>query len=56
MLECFPSLSLSDSSERDERFDLNSSTLYLLCNKDYKEESIWNDIKGKWNAGEYCGE
>ena len=42
VLERFPSLSLSDhSSERGERFDLNSSTLCPLCNKDYKE-TIWN--------------
>ena len=56
VLERFPSLSLSDSSERGERFNLNSSTLCPLCNGDHKEESIWNDIKGKWSAGEYCSE
>ena len=56
MLECFPSLSLSDSSERGERFDLNSSTLCPLCNGDHKEERIWNDIRGEWGAGEYCSE
>src|SRR5437763_8999626 len=56
VLERFPSLSLSDSSGRDERFDLNSSTLCPLCNGDHKEESLWNDIKGEWGAGEYCSE
>ena len=56
MLERFPSLYLSDSSERGERFDLNSSTLCPLCNGDHKEESLWNDIRGEWGAGEYCGE
>ena len=56
MLKCFPSLSLSDSSECGERFNLNSSTLCPLCNGDHKEESIWNDIKGEWGAGEYCSE
>ena len=40
VLERFPSLSLSDSSERGERFDLNSSTLCPLCNEDHKEESL----------------
>ncbi|PKK60768.1 hypothetical protein RhiirC2_792841 [Rhizophagus irregularis] len=50
MLERFPSLYLSDSSERGERFDLNSSTLCPLCNGDHKEESLWKDIKGKWGA------
>ena len=56
MLEQFSYLSLNDSDERDERFNLNSSTLCLLCNGDHKEESIWNDIKGEWGAGEYCSE
>ncbi|RGB35505.1 hypothetical protein C1646_759283 [Rhizophagus diaphanus] len=49
-------ISLSNSSERGERFDLNSSTLCPLCNGDHKEESLWNDIRGEWGAGEYCGE
>ena len=40
VLERFPSLSLSDSSERGERFNLNSSTLCPLCNGDHKEESL----------------
>jgi hypothetical protein len=48
VLERFPSLSLSDSSERGERFDLNSSTLCPLCKGDHKEESLWNDIRGTW--------
>ncbi|UZO19960.1 uncharacterized protein OCT59_011222 [Rhizophagus irregularis] len=56
VLEQFPSLYLSNSSECDERFDLNSSTLCLLCNGDHKEESLWKDIRGEWGAGEYCGE
>ena len=56
MLEHFPSLSLSDSSERGERFNLNSSTLCPLCNGEHKEKSIWNGIRGEWGAGEYCGE
>uniref|UniRef100_U9T6E9 Uncharacterized protein n=1 Tax=Rhizophagus irregularis (strain DAOM 181602 / DAOM 197198 / MUCL 43194) TaxID=747089 RepID=U9T6E9_RHIID len=47
---------ITDNSERSERFDLNSSTLCPLCNGDHKEESLWKDIKGKWGAGEYCGE
>ncbi|RIA99372.1 hypothetical protein C1645_811618 [Glomus cerebriforme] len=45
VLEQFPSLYLSDSSERGKRFNLNSSTFYPLCNGDHKEESLWNDIK-----------
>ena len=56
VLERFPSIYLSDSSERGERFDLNSSTLCPLCNGDHKEVSLWNDIRGEWGAGEYCGE
>src|SRR5437764_15431838 len=56
VLERFPSLSLSDSSERGERFNLNSSILCPLCNGEHKEKSIWNDIRGEWGAGEYYGE
>ena len=56
VLERFPSLSLSNSSERGERFNLNSSTLCPLCNGDHKEKSVWNDIKGEWGDGEYYGE
>ena len=56
VLERFPSLSLSDSSERDERFNLNNSTLCPLCNGEHKEKSIWNDIRGECDAGEYYGE
>jgi hypothetical protein len=56
VLEHFPSLSLSDSSECGERFDLNSSALCPLCKGDHKEESLRSDIKGKWGAGEYRGE
>ena len=53
MLERFPSLYLSDSSERGERFNLNSSTLCPLCSGDHEEESLWNDIRGEWSVGEY---
>src|SRR5207244_4543139 len=56
VLERFPYLSLSDSDERADRFNLDSSTLCPLCNGDHKEKSIWNDIKGEWGAGEYCSE
>lgn len=56
VLERFPSLYLSDSSERGERFDLNSSTLCPLCNGDHKEESLWNNIRGEWGDGDYCRE
>ncbi|GBB87776.1 hypothetical protein RclHR1_14280007 [Rhizophagus clarus] len=49
-------LSLSNSDERGARFNLNSSTLYPICNGDHKEETIWNNIKGEWGSGEYCGE
>ncbi|CAG8660418.1 8968_t:CDS:1 [Funneliformis mosseae] len=40
VLKQFSYLYLSDSDEYSERFNLNSSTLYLLCNRDHKEESI----------------
>ncbi|CAB4393180.1 unnamed protein product [Rhizophagus irregularis] len=56
VLERFPSLYFIDSSRRGERFNLNSSTLYPLCNGDHKEESLWNDIRGEWGDGEYCRE
>ena len=56
VLERFPYLSLSDSDERADRFNLDSSTLCPLCNGDHKEKSIWNDIKGEWGAGEYYRE
>ncbi|RIA82851.1 hypothetical protein C1645_743483 [Glomus cerebriforme] len=56
VLEQFPFLYLSDSSECDERFDLNSSTLCPLCNGDHKEESLWKDIRDEWDDGDYCGE
>ena len=56
VLERFPYLSLVDSDERADSFSLNSSTLCPLCNGDHKEERIWNDIRGEWGAGEYCGE
>ena len=56
VLERFPSIYLSDSSERGERFDLNTSTLCPLCNGNHKEESLWDDIRGTWGDGEYYGE
>jgi hypothetical protein len=56
VLELFPYLSLSDSDERGDRFNLNSSATCPICNGDHKEETIWNNIKGEWGAGEYCGE
>src|SRR5688572_2463400 len=56
VLERFPSLSLRDSSEHCEWFNLNSSTLCPLCKGDHKEESLWSDIKGKWGDGDYCRE
>ena len=56
MLERFSYLSLSDSGERVDRFNLNTSTLCPLCNGEHKEKSIWNDIKGKWGAGKYYRE
>ena len=49
-------VSLSDSSERCEWFNFNSSTLCPLCNGDHKEESLWKDIKGEWGDGDYYGE
>jgi hypothetical protein len=48
VLERFPSLYLSDSSKRSERFDLKSSALCPLCKGDHKEESIWDNIRDKW--------
>ncbi|CAG8741255.1 14899_t:CDS:1, partial [Funneliformis mosseae] len=45
-----------DSSKRDDRFNLNNSTFCPLCNEDHKKESLWNDIRGEWDAGEYCKE
>ena len=56
MLERFSYLSLSDSGERVDRFNLHTSTLCPLCNGEHKEKSIWNDIKGKWGAGKYYRE
>jgi len=40
VLEQFPYLSLSDSDECADRFNLDSSTLCPLCNGDHKEKSI----------------
>ncbi|CAG8487627.1 9484_t:CDS:2 [Funneliformis mosseae] len=56
ILEQFPSPYLSDSSERSERFDLNSLTLCSLCNGDHKEESLWNNIRDEWGDSDYCRE
>ncbi|PKY42433.1 hypothetical protein RhiirA4_456251 [Rhizophagus irregularis] len=40
----------------EKRKHIIGSTLYPLCNGDHKEESLWNDIRGEWGAGEYRGE
>ncbi|CAG8713265.1 13536_t:CDS:1, partial [Funneliformis mosseae] len=42
-----------DSSKRDDQFNLNNSTLCPLCNENHKKESLWNDIRGEWDASEY---
>ncbi|EXX57193.1 hypothetical protein RhiirA1_428976 [Rhizophagus irregularis] len=55
VLEQFPYLSLSDSDERDDRFNLNSSVICPICNRDHKE-TICKNIKGEWSSGEYCRE
>ncbi|CAB4401390.1 unnamed protein product [Rhizophagus irregularis] len=57
VLEKFPYLSLDDSDECRNPFNLDSSTLCPLCKGDYKEKrSIFDGIKGEWGAGEYYGE
>ena len=56
VLERFPYLSLRNSGEYGERFNLNSSTLCPLCNGDHKEKSMWNAVNGEWGDDEYYGE
>ncbi|PKC59535.1 hypothetical protein RhiirA1_469288 [Rhizophagus irregularis] len=57
VLEKFPYLSLDDSDERLDTFNLDGSTLCPLCNGDHKvNRSIFDEIKGEWGAGEYYGE
>ena len=57
VLEKFPYLSLDDSDERRDTFNLDGSTLCPLCNGDHKvNRSIFDEIKGEWGAGEYYGE
>ena len=57
MLEKFPYLSLDDSDECRDTFNLDGSTLCPLCNGDHKvNRSIFDGIKGEWGAGEYYGE
>jgi hypothetical protein len=57
VLEKFPYLSLDDSDERRDTFNLDSSALCPLCNGDHKvNRSIFDEIKGEWGAGEYYGE
>jgi hypothetical protein len=38
VLEQFPYLSLSNNEECTDKFNLNSSTLYSLCNEDHKKK------------------
>ncbi|CAB4480865.1 unnamed protein product [Rhizophagus irregularis] len=57
VLEKFPYLSLDDSDERRDTFNLDSSALCPLCNGDHKvNRSIFDEIKGEWGDGEYYGE
>ncbi|CAB4389129.1 unnamed protein product [Rhizophagus irregularis] len=57
VLEKFPYLSLDDSDERRDTFNLDSSALCPLCNGDHKvNRSIFDEIKGEWGDGEYFGE
>ena len=57
MLKKFPYLSLDDSDEHRNTFNLDGSTLCPLCNGDHKvNRSIFDEIKGEWGAGEYYGE
>jgi hypothetical protein len=56
VLEQFPYLSLRDSDERGDRFNLNNSALCPMCNGDHKEKTIGNTIKGEWGCGDYCEE
>ncbi|CAB5396227.1 unnamed protein product [Rhizophagus irregularis] len=36
-------------------FNLNSSVICPICNRDHKE-TICKNIKGEWSSGEYCRE
>ena len=57
VLEKFPYLSLDDSDECRDTFNLDGSTLCPLCNGDHKvNRSIFDEIKGEWGDGEYYGE
>ncbi|RIA83742.1 hypothetical protein C1645_447999 [Glomus cerebriforme] len=57
VLEKFPYLSLDNSDECHDTFNLDSSALCPLCNGDHKvNRSIFDEIKGEWDDGEYCGE
>src|SRR5581483_2069784 len=57
VLEKFPYLSLDDSDECRDTFNLDGSILYPLCNGDHKvNRSIFDEIKGEWGDGEYYGE
>ena|ERR1041384_1852555 len=56
VLKQFPYLSLRNSDECGDRFNLNSSALCPICNGDHKEKTIGNIIKGEWGCGEYHGE
>ncbi|PKK63299.1 hypothetical protein RhiirC2_143152 [Rhizophagus irregularis] len=47
MLKQFSYLSLEYSESYGNRYEFNNSVSCPICNKDYKEESIWNNIKGK---------
>ena|SRR5436305_894660 len=53
VLEQFPYLSLSDSDERGDRFNLNNSAICPICKRNY---GIWKNIKSEWSSGEYCRE
>ncbi|POG72919.1 hypothetical protein GLOIN_2v1828828 [Rhizophagus irregularis DAOM 181602=DAOM 197198] len=57
VLKKFPYLSLDDSDEHYDTFNLDSSALCPLCNGDHKvNRSIFDEIKGEWGAGEYYRE
>jgi hypothetical protein len=46
ILEKFPYLSLRDSDERGDGFNLDSSASCPICNGDHKEKTIGNIFKG----------
>ena len=57
VLEKFSYLSLDDSDECCDTFNLDSSALCPLCNGDHKvNRSIFDEIKGEWDDDEYYGE